>query len=83
MTADGETPIYPASGPNGHVMTARERTGPLDGLRVIDFSGLVSGWFGTMLLGDLGADVISVEHPEHPDGIREWPQRTEDGVSLA
>ncbi|WP_273837280.1 CoA transferase [Halococcus sp. PRR34] len=64
-------------------MTARERQGPLDGLRVIDMSGMISGAFATTMLGDFGADVVMIEHPETGDPIREWPQKTEDGVSLS
>ncbi|PSP64498.1 CoA transferase [Halobacteriales archaeon QH_8_64_26] len=64
-------------------MTARERQGPLDGLRVIDMSGMISGAFATTMMGDFGADVVMVEHPEVGDPIREWPQKTENGISLA
>ena len=64
-------------------MTARERTGPLDGLRVIDMSGMISGAFATTMMGDFGADVVMIEHPEVGDPIREWPQKTEDGESLS
>ena len=64
-------------------MNARERTGPLDGLRVIDASGMISGAFATSMMGDFGADVVMVEHPAVGDPIREWPKKTEDGVSLA
>jgi crotonobetainyl-CoA:carnitine CoA-transferase CaiB-like acyl-CoA transferase len=64
-------------------MTAKERSGPLDGLRVIDMSGMISGGYATMLLGDFGADVVMIEHPEVPDPIREWPRKTENGTSLA
>lgn len=46
---------------------------PLEGLRVIDFSGMISGGFATMQLADFGADVVSVEHPRKPDPLREWP----------
>ncbi|MDX1748005.1 MAG: CoA transferase, partial [Halobacteriales archaeon] len=41
-------------------MQVRERTGPLDGLRVIDMSGLISGAFATTMMGDFGADVVMV-----------------------
>jgi crotonobetainyl-CoA:carnitine CoA-transferase CaiB-like acyl-CoA transferase len=61
----------------------RERQGPLDGLRVIDMSGMISGAFATTLMGDFGADVVMIEHPKVGDPIREWPQKTEDGESLA
>jgi crotonobetainyl-CoA:carnitine CoA-transferase CaiB-like acyl-CoA transferase len=61
--------------------TPRERQGPLDGLRVVDCSGMIAGGFATSQLGDFGADVITVEHPEHGDPLREWPPFDED-VSL-
>ena len=64
-------------------MTARERTGPLDGLRVIDMSGMISGAFATTMMGDFGADVVMIEHPEVGDPIREWPQKTAEGESLS
>lgn len=61
--------------------TTRERTGPLDGLRVVDCSGMISGGFATAQLADHGADVVMVEHPDVGDPIREWPP-FEDGSSL-
>lgn len=62
-------------------MNTDETTGPLDGLRVIDCSGMISGGFATMQLADFGADVVMIEHPEYPDPLREWPP-FEDGTSL-
>jgi crotonobetainyl-CoA:carnitine CoA-transferase CaiB-like acyl-CoA transferase len=46
--------------------------GPLEGLVVADFSRVLAGPFATMLLGDLGADVIKVEHPDGGDETRAW-----------
>jgi crotonobetainyl-CoA:carnitine CoA-transferase CaiB-like acyl-CoA transferase len=47
-------------------------SGPLEGLVVADFSRVLAGPFATMLLGDLGADVVKVEHPGGGDETRAW-----------
>jgi crotonobetainyl-CoA:carnitine CoA-transferase CaiB-like acyl-CoA transferase len=47
--------------------------GALDGLRVIDLSSHLSGPYCTMLLGDMGADVIKIERPGAGDDARHMP----------
>ena len=46
---------------------------PLENVRVVEFCQIAAGPFCGMLLADLGADVIKVEHPEGGDGMRNWP----------
>ncbi len=43
--------------------------GALDGVKILDLSNWIAGPFGTMLLGDMGADIIKVEAPAG-DGLR-------------
>jgi crotonobetainyl-CoA:carnitine CoA-transferase CaiB-like acyl-CoA transferase len=45
---------------------------PLTGLTVIDFTRVLSGPLCTMLLGDMGAEVIKIEDPRHGDDTRAW-----------
>jgi len=57
-----------------------EPGGPLSGLLVADFSRVLAGPYCTMLLADLGADVIKVESPGGDD-TRNWVPPVRDGVS--
>lgn len=57
-------------------------TGPLTGLLVADMSRVLAGPYCTMLLGDLGATVVKIEHPVRGDDTRAWgPPFTHDGAS--
>jgi crotonobetainyl-CoA:carnitine CoA-transferase CaiB-like acyl-CoA transferase len=59
---------------------AGQPPGPLSGLLVADFSRILAGPYCTMLLADLGADVIKVESPGGDD-TRTWMPPVRDGVS--
>ena len=48
-------------------------TGPLLGLRILDLTRLLPGPLGTMLMADMGADVIKIEDPNAPDYVRSFP----------
>src|SRR3712207_6066607 len=54
--------------------------GPLAGLLVADFSRVLAGPYATMLLADLGAEVVKVESPAGDD-TRSWAPPVRDGVS--
>jgi crotonobetainyl-CoA:carnitine CoA-transferase CaiB-like acyl-CoA transferase len=55
--------------------------GPLAGLLIADFSRVLAGPYATMLLADLGADVIKVESPAGDDTRKWMPPVTADGTS--
>ncbi|XP_072009434.1 succinyl-CoA:glutarate CoA-transferase isoform X3 [Engystomops pustulosus] len=45
---------------------------PLDGVKILDLTRVLAGPFATMILGDLGAEVIKVEKPGSGDDTRSW-----------
>lgn len=55
---------------------------PLSGVRILDLTRLLPGGYCTLLLSDLGADVVKVEEPVRGDYIR-WTPPLVDGVSAA
>jgi crotonobetainyl-CoA:carnitine CoA-transferase CaiB-like acyl-CoA transferase len=61
-------------------MTADQAEGPLAGLLVADFSRILAGPYATMLLADMGAEVVKVEGPGGDD-TRTWQPPVRDGIS--
>ncbi|TFB24487.1 CoA transferase [Filobacillus milosensis] len=55
--------------------------GALDGIRVLDLSRVLAGPYCSMILGDLGAEVIKVEAPGGSDDTRKWGPPFKEGVS--
>jgi crotonobetainyl-CoA:carnitine CoA-transferase CaiB-like acyl-CoA transferase len=64
-----------SGGQDGH-----QASGPLAGLLVADFSRILAGPYATMLLADMGAEVVKVEGPRGDD-TRTWMPPVRDGVS--
>ncbi len=75
--------IKPTEANPGHPKSAirNPKSGPLAGVKIIDFTRLLPGPLATMFLADMGAEVIKVEDPDNPDYIRDFEPRI-NGVSL-
>ncbi|XP_037312093.1 succinate--hydroxymethylglutarate CoA-transferase isoform X2 [Pungitius pungitius] len=67
---------HPVRCPEGERRLSQARAGgqhrPLEGLTVLDLTRVLAGPFATMILGDLGAQVIKVERPGAGDDTRAW-----------
>jgi len=55
--------------------------GALDNIKILDLSRVLAGPYCTMILGDLGAEVIKVESPIHGDDTRSWGPPFQEDVS--
>lgn len=58
-----------------------QRSAPLAGRRILDLSRVLAGPWCTMILGDLGAEVIKVENPKGGDDTRAWGPPWAEGES--
>jgi len=56
-------------------------TQPLDGIRILDFGRVLSAPYATMILADLGADVVKVEPPDAGDDTRAFGPPFFNGIS--
>ena len=53
---------------------------PLAGKRVLDLSTVIAAPYTAALLGDAGAEIIKIENPKVPDGLRTWGTIKENGI---
>ena len=68
--------------PNPNASTPPTAALPLAGLRVIDMATIIAAPFCATLLGEFGADVLKIEHPEGGDGLRRFGTPSARGDTL-
>lgn len=54
------------------ILEEKDMVKPLEGIRVLDASRVLTGPFCSMILGDLGAEIIKIEIPGTEDDTRHW-----------
>ena len=52
--------------------------GALTGLKILDFSTLLPGPYATLVMADMGAEVVSIAAPGRKDILTEWPPEIGD-----
>jgi crotonobetainyl-CoA:carnitine CoA-transferase CaiB-like acyl-CoA transferase len=62
-------------------MAVAPAPGALEGVSVVDLSRVLAGPHATMILGDLGADVVKIERPDGGDDTRSWGPPYANGAS--
>ncbi len=71
--ARGRATRVGTGGGDPHVQRGSMGAPPLAGIRVLDLTRVLAGPFCSMLLGDMGAEIIKLEEPGKGDDTRTWP----------